>query len=179
MRIITGKYGGRRLFAPKGSKVRPTGDKVKGALFNILTNLVDFEECVVLDVFCGTGSLGIEALSRGAEHVSFVDKDRESVQVAKDNLAKLGAENVSVICADAVALRPLGQKYNLVFMDPPYDQKIYRKTLENLHTQEMLADDFIAVWEMGAKVEEAVPDFCEIIDERVYGKNKIVIMQRK
>jgi 16S rRNA (guanine966-N2)-methyltransferase len=177
MRIITGKYGGRRLFSPHGSAVRPTGDKVKGALFNILNNMVKWEDCVVLDVFCGTGSLGVEALSRGAEHVSFVDKSRESVQVAKDNLAKLGAENVSVICADALTLRPLGQKYNLVFMDPPYDQKIYRKTLENLHSQGMLADGFIAIWEMGAKVEEAIPEFCELVTERVYGKNKLVIMR--
>ena len=167
------------MFSPTGSKVRPTGDKVKGALFNILHNLVDIEECTVLDVFCGTGSLGIEALSRGAVHATFVDRDRGSVEVTKGNLEKLKAENADVICADAVALRPVGQRYDLVFMDPPYDQKIYAKTLVNLHDQGILADEFFVVWEMGAKVEETTPDFCEIVDERVYGKNKIVILRNK
>ncbi len=90
MRIVAGQYGGRRLEVPKGRDIRPTSDKVRGAIFNALRSRGAVEEARVLDVFCGTGALGLEALSQGAAHCTFMDKARESLELAKRNAQNLG-----------------------------------------------------------------------------------------
>ena len=94
MRLIAGKYKGRRLQAPSGKQIRPTTDRMRETLFNLLHNSIglDFDGLTVLDAFAGTGALGLEALSRGAEHVTFADKDRRSLALVKENIALLGAE---------------------------------------------------------------------------------------
>lgn len=180
MRIITGIYGGRRLDCPDGQKIRPTSDKVKGALFNILNNRIDWDEAVVLDACCGTGSLGIEALSRGASFATFVDADKESVKFAKQNLAKLKAEQQSdVMLADVCKLGAARRAHNLLFLDPPYSLKLCKKAIEGMIAGGWLTDDALLVIETGAKHPQPMPEAFEIVDEREYGATKILFLEKK
>jgi 16S rRNA (guanine966-N2)-methyltransferase len=123
VRIIAGRHGGRRLAAPKGTTTRPTADRVREALFSALGPL-DGER--VLDLFAGSGALGLEALSRGAGHALFVDQDRRAITVLRENLATLGIgeDEAEVRSGDARAAlrtaRTRGDHYDLVFLDPPY-----------------------------------------------------------
>ncbi len=125
MRVIAGELGGRRLKAPRGSGTRPTSDRVREALFAVLT---DVRGARVLDLFAGSGALGIEALSRGAAKVVFVERDGGAVRALKDNLTALGIEPVDAEVRHAEALRALDgartreETYDLVFIDPPYVQ---------------------------------------------------------
>jgi 16S rRNA (guanine966-N2)-methyltransferase len=120
-RVIAGRYGGRRIAAPPGSATRPTSDRVREALFSILGARV--EGARALDLFAGSGALGIEALSRGAEQVTFVERAPTALAALKDNLAVLGAD-AEVVRADALrwlrAASPGARQYDLVFLDPPY-----------------------------------------------------------
>lgn len=125
MRVIAGRFGGRRLQAPKGrATTRPTSDRVKEALFSMLG---DLDGLLVLDLFAGTGALGVEALSRGAERAVFVERDRVAVAAVRANLASLGLEGsqaelrVGDARAALRAAREAGETYDLVFVDPPYD----------------------------------------------------------
>jgi 16S rRNA (guanine966-N2)-methyltransferase len=121
MRVIAGRYGGRRLQAPPGAATRPTSDRVREALFSILGPRVD--GAAVLDLFAGSGALGIEALSRGAERATFVENAPPAVRALRANLAALGAD-AEVARADALrwlrAASGGGRQYSLVFLDPPY-----------------------------------------------------------
>ena len=92
MRIVAGRYGGRKLMVPKGRDIRPTSDKVRGAVFNMLDSRGAVQGALVLDAFCGTGALGFEALSRGARHCTFIDKNSESLKLCRANAQALGAE---------------------------------------------------------------------------------------
>ena len=93
MRIVAGTYGGRKLETPANNAVRPTSDKVRGAIFNALLSRIDIDDARVFDVFCGSGALGLEALSRGAAHCIFSDKSRQSLQLAQNNAKALGADH--------------------------------------------------------------------------------------
>jgi 16S rRNA (guanine966-N2)-methyltransferase len=123
MRVIGGRLGGRRLRAPRGSATRPTSDKVREALFALLGDVAGAR---VLDLFAGTGALGIEALSRGAAHALFVERDERALRALRENLRslKLGAAEAEVRAADALAAlrsaRGRSETYDLVFIDPPY-----------------------------------------------------------
>jgi 16S rRNA (guanine966-N2)-methyltransferase len=123
MRVIAGRLGGRRLKAPRGRSTRPTSDRVREALFAMLGEL---DGAIVLDLFAGTGALGIEALSRGAERVVFVERDASAIRALKDNLAalELGPGEAELRRADAFAAlqtaRRRAEKYDLVLIDPPY-----------------------------------------------------------
>ena len=120
MRIVAGTWGGRRLVAPRGRGTRPTADRVREALFSILGPL-DGER--VLDLYAGSGALGLEALSRGAAHATFVERERAALRALRDNVADLGAD-ADVVAADAKAFlraaQERGAQYDLVFLDPPY-----------------------------------------------------------
>ncbi len=124
MRVVAGLAGGRRLQAPPGRKVRPTSERVREALFNSLGSLQAVEGAAVVDLFAGTGALGIEALSRGAESAVFVDADSRAVSVIKENLRATGlADRARIVQADV--LRYLGDAppevvYDIAFADPPY-----------------------------------------------------------
>ena len=104
MRIISGRYKGRVLEAPRGNDIRPTSDKVRGSVFNILRGRGVLDGVSVLDLFCGTGALGLEALSNGARQCVFVDKDRRSLDLARRNADRLGAEGCAFILQDALCL---------------------------------------------------------------------------
>ena len=124
-RIISGTWGGRRLATPKGSGTRPTSDRVREALFSSLeSELGGFDGLRVLDLYAGSGALGLEALSRGAAHVQFVEKDRAAAAAISQNIAALGIPKAQVRVSSGDVRRFLGHigdDYDLIFLDPPYD----------------------------------------------------------
>jgi len=122
MRVIAGKFKGRKLASAKDSDIRPATDRVKETVFNTLQNKFSFEDAAVLDVFAGTGSLGIEAMSRGAAHVDFVDSAEQALHLLRDNIARLQCESLcTVIKADAIGfIETTAKQFDLIFADPPY-----------------------------------------------------------
>jgi 16S rRNA (guanine966-N2)-methyltransferase len=135
MRIISGRSKGRRLATPKSLSLRPTSDRVKESVFNILGDEV--EGTAVLDLFAGTGNLGIEALSRGAKKAVFVEKERDALGLIEKNIGLCGTEERSeVIQKDAIEaikfLHRRGESFDLIFMDPPYEKGLIERTLSAL-----------------------------------------------
>ena len=180
MRVISGSAKGRRLHTPKNQRVRPTSDRVKEALFNILSVLVDrFDDCRVLDIFAGTGNLGIEALSRGAASAVFIDNHRESVALIARNLELTGFGSSSrVIQKDvSVALNALSREnvtFQLVFIDPPYEQGLATDALEKLAKSSLLGARSIVVAEYSIheQIQSNIEPLCEF-DTRSYGDTVI------
>ena len=127
MRVITGTARGRRLKTPEGMDIRPTTDNVKESIFNIIQ--FDIEGRRVLDLFAGTGQLGIECLSRGASEVVFIDSSRDAVKIVKDNLKTCGF-NAPVLQMDAVNYIKACGRFDLIIVDPPYDSPVYDTVLE-------------------------------------------------
>lgn len=148
VRVITGQAGGRHLKVPRGWGGRPTSDRVKESLFNILGPLVPGAS--FLDLFAGTGSVGIEALSRGASRVVFVENNRQAVRAIRENLAQTGlggrAEVLPIGVMDAAA-RLKGQKFTIIFLDPPYDQGLEVSALEALVANDLLEENGLVVVE--------------------------------
>jgi 16S rRNA (guanine(966)-N(2))-methyltransferase RsmD len=182
MRVITGKYRGRKLTAPKGKEIRPTTDKVKEALFSIIAEHVADADCV--DLFGGTGSLGIEALSRGAQTCKFYDRSIEAVRVIKENLRAVGAthDEAPVLIADfRVVLRGLGkQSVDILFADPPYALGIYDELMKLLLTYDIMKPEGIVVLESAESggPAEAYEGFAAYKKKR-YGKTDITIFERQ
>lgn len=169
MRIISGKYRGLVLAEFKGSDIRPTADRVKESLFNIL-----YGKCAgarVLDLFCGSGNLGIECLSRGAASVHFNDISRESVAVLKKNLSKLKGENdYSVTVCDYLScLNATASRYDLIFIDPPYAFDFGLPALQTVSNRRLLTDGGVAVYERDRAFVGEIYGL-ELYDERKYGK---------
>jgi 16S rRNA (guanine(966)-N(2))-methyltransferase RsmD len=122
LRIISGKYRGKRINPPAGFKARPTTDYARESLFNILTNRIDFESVEVLDLFSGTGSISFEFASRGAQNVHLVEKDYKSIAFIRKIKEEMGMSNVKPVHIDVKAyLRACSYKYDIVFADPPYE----------------------------------------------------------
>ena len=177
MRVIAGIYKGRTLKSITGRDIRPTTDNVRESIFNILA--VRLEGANVLDLFGGTGALGIEALSRGAKSVTFVDKARTSCQVINDNLNLVKAQ-ARVLNADAsVALDRLNDKFDIIFIDPPYAMDGERY-INKISDKRLLSDGGIIVYERSAKdeVNETIGDLT-VTDTRKYGSVKLFFYQWK
>lgn len=185
MRVIGGTARGRRLAAPRGERVRPTADRVKEALFSILTSLLgNLEGLRVLDIFAGTGSLGIEALSRGCREAVFVDSHRESAAVIRQNLTQLGLIDRSrVILKDAdSAIQSLAGNttpFQIIFLDPPYRLGLAEKVLTQLAASPFVAGETIIVAE--SDPGEHLPDSYGPLfqfDRRVYGDTALTFFQK-
>ena len=153
MRVITGTARGRKLKTPDNYDIRPTTDNVKEAVFNIIQ--FDVEGRRVLDLFAGTGQLGIEALSRGAASCVFVDRDREAVRLVKDNLKACGLK-ATVLQEDALSYLRVGEEFDLIFVDPPYDSGLYAPVLETINLVDKLSDGGIIICETRKEIE--LPD---------------------
>lgn len=191
MRIVAGKHRGRALQAPEGLEVRPTADRAREALFNILAHkgfradgLSPVRDAIVLDAFAGTGALGLEALSRGAAHVTFMETDRRAVAAIRANVAALREEaRTSLREADATrppAAPPAGRTApcTLVFLDPPYGRGLGAPALTALAARGWIAEDAICVIELEAKEPFAPPEGFTQLDERRYGKARLVFLTR-
>ena len=160
MRIIAGSHKGARIFAPKGRDTRPTADRVREAAFNLLGPGAA-EDATVLDLFAGSGAMGLEALSRGAAHATFVESDREACRTINRNLDKLALDNATVLCQDALtALRAdarAGTRYDLVLLDPPYRRFSSLQNDMISHLPEILAPDGTLLVETAADEEPELP----------------------
>ena len=177
MRVITGSARGRRLKTPENYDIRPTTDNVKESLFNIIQ--FDIEGRRILDLFAGTGQLGIEALSRGAKSCVFCDESREAVKIVKENLKTCGL-SAEVYQMNALDLLRRGGKYDLIFVDPPYDADLYRPVLETVNLVDNLSDGGIIICE--ARRETALPEMIAPYrkgKEYRYGKVKICIYTKE
>ena len=174
MRVVAGRYGGRTLKAPRGRGVRPTADRVREALFSILGPVEGLD---VLDLFAGSGALGIEALSRGAAHATFVERDRRAAAVIERNVETVGAEERSeVVVRDALAwlrARQGKEEFDLVLLDPPYDSadRLGGSLTENLPG--VLASDAVIVSESDKRAPLLLG--LPMTDERTYGDTRIAI----
>lgn len=180
MRIVAGQWRGRSLAAPKGDATRPTADRVRQALFDMLLHAPwgGYDRVVgatVLDAFAGTGALGLEALSRGAAHGHFIERDRAALAALRGNVAALGAA-ATVHAADALRPPP-GVACSLVFLDPPYGQGLVERALAALDAAGWIAADALVVAECGR--DEAPVEWGEVLAERAHGAARIVVMRRK
>ncbi len=176
MRIVAGQWRGRPLKAPAGVGTRPSSDRAREALFSMLTSrLGSFEGLAVVDLFAGTGALGLEALSRGAASCTFVEQDKPALDSLRANIATLGAQ--ADVRAQAVnTLGPSRQAYDLMLIDPPYAMHAGVPTLERLARLGWLAPGALASVE-GERTEELRPTGFTVEVERIYGKAKITLLR--
>lgn len=181
MRIVAGKHRGRRLDVPSGRDVRPTSDRTRQSLFNILSHgdwMGDGRDALdgadVLDAFCGTGALALEALSRGAARAAFLDKARPSLDLARRNAEMLGeGANCRFVLGDAA--RPPAAPFaaSLVFLDPPYAQDLAPPALSGLAANGWMAPGALVCVEVGAEDGFAAPPGFDTLDERDYSQARI------
>lgn len=179
MRITGGQYRGRVIAVPKGRDIRPTSDKVRQAIFNSLLQYGLPEGAQALDLFCGTGVLGLEALSRGAEYCTFIDKSPDSLRCARGNIKALGVEaRCRVLQKDATkpGEKPLNLiPANLVFLDPPYRQELVLPALMAAVKHGWLAAGALCVIECEKDKDIFVPEVFSLIRRRLYGDTQIVL----
>lgn len=179
MRIVAGKHRGRRIDAPSGRDVRPTPDRVRESLFSILCqgSAALPADTRVLDVFAGSGALGLEALSRGADFATFMELDPRSVEQISHNVSDLKeVPRARVLRQDATRPGHSGAPCNLVFLDPPYNQGLAPIALEALSAAGWIAGGAQVVIELSKKEAFEVPDGFAVDQERTYGNTQIVIL---
>ena len=177
MRIIGGTHRGRRIVAPRGDDTRPTGDRVREALFNLVGPV---DGASVIDVYAGSGALGLEALSRGARRCVFVENDAEACRVIKRNLETLGLTGALVLQRDAVSVLrgegTAGHSYELVLLDPPYGR--WEKLEPELGTllPSVIAEPGLVVVETDARTEPALP--LDLVTTRRYGSARLTVFAK-
>ena len=179
MRIISGQARGRKLATLEGDNTRPTLDRTREALFNILQMRV--RGAKVLDLFAGSGALGLEALSRGAQSAVFCDVSRQACAVIQKNIEALRAQDRSrLLCCDAMdaLARLAGESFDVVFLDPPYRKGLVDKALAGLVAADAFAPGCVIVAETAQEEAFAVPEALCIADSRKYGKSRLHFLAR-
>lgn len=178
MRIVSGIHRSRRLLTPKNNAVRPTSDKVRQAVFNMLHSRDAVHDAIVIDAFCGTGALGLEALSQGAAHCIFFDKNLESINITRQNIASLSEEErASVFVQDSTKLKERPETIspaNLIFLDPPYQKNYVPKALDQLIQKKWIDENAFFVIEL-SKNEMFQSTLIKISSEKIYGDTKIIL----
>jgi 16S rRNA (guanine966-N2)-methyltransferase len=183
MRIVAGKFRARRIDAPKGLATRPTSDRVRQALFNVLEHgapQFDFANARVLDLFAGSGALGLEAMSRGARFCLFVEESADARASIRRNVEALSLTGVTKIWRrDATKLGETGTlaPFDLIFLDPPYGKGLGLRALQSAAAGRWIKDGAVAVLEDRADAEIELPAAFRGLDARVYGETKIVVMR--
>jgi len=182
MRVVGGRLKGRNLAAPSSREIRPTADRLRESLFNILTHAYDdpIRDARVLDLFAGTGALGIEAISRGAKFALFVDNGTEARALLRNNVEALGLGGVTKVfrrdAGNLGAAHPV-EAFSLVFLDPPYAKKLAEKALVSLRDGGWLTPGALLVVEEAKKAEFAAPDGFEELERRVYDDTEFVFLR--
>jgi 16S rRNA (guanine966-N2)-methyltransferase len=170
MRVVAGELGGRRLVAPAGDTTRPTTDKVREAVFNSLVSMGLVEDAVVVDLFAGSGALGIEALSRGAARCTFVERDRDALRALRQNIDALGlSARATVVTSDVMAWVPAVRHVDLALVDPPYTFREWERLLGMLHAGYVVCES--------AK-EVPCPEGWETLRARAYGRTFSTLLRR-
>ena len=184
MRIVAGTHKGRVLAAPEGRAVRPTSERAREALFDILAHAKFavrglIEGARVLDAFAGTGALGLEALSRGAAEAHFMERDRAARALLQANIRMLGEERRAIVHGSDATHPPRAlSPCDLVFLDPPYDEDLAAPALEALAAQGWIASGAIVAVELAATRDLAPPAGFASLDERRYGKAKLLFLRK-
>ena len=179
MRVIAGKYKGRTLFSPKGDAVRPTTDRIKENVFNLLQGRI--AGAAFLDLFGGTGAMSVEALSRGAVRAVVSDASRDSVALIKKNFQKVGVGKEGQILElpyDIALKRLTGERFDVIYLDPPYRAEYYEDILVRIRETDVLREDGIVVFEHAtARAFPEVPGY-ETADRRKYGSVTLELLKR-
>jgi 16S rRNA (guanine966-N2)-methyltransferase len=185
VRILAGQYKNKTIATSlKGmsKQYRPTSSKVRSAVFNLLTHspllaTILNEKCIAVDVCCGSGSFGFEALSRGVEKVFFVDKDREAMRLVRHNqeLLKLSNLQVEPLLRDAKAAFGAIVNANIIYIDPPYDSKIYSAILAAIGPKN-LSEDHVVIIETSVRTRIPLPATWQVLMEREYGSTKVLLL---
>jgi 16S rRNA (guanine966-N2)-methyltransferase len=184
MRIVGGRLRGRSLAAPKSQAIRPTADRLREALFNILIHAYDdpVSDARVLDLFAGTGALGFEALSRGAAFALFVDDGAEARALLRENVAALGLGGVTrIFRRDAVKLgmaHPV-EPFSLAFLDPPYGKDLARRALDAARGGGWLMPDALAVVEETAQADFTAPEGFDELERRSYDDTEFIVLRHR
>ena len=185
MRIISGKFKGLKLYSPSNLEVRPTSDRLKESLFSILSTTkydIDIINSNVIDICTGTGALGIEALSRGAKNIYFVDNEQNSLDIVRKNLSKIKFSNdekanIKIIKADAKKpFKNINIIFNIVLIDPPYNSNIFHSCLQNLREDNLIDLNSYIFLETSKKEVLELEGF-EVLDVKLYGKSKLTILK--
>tara|TARA_B100001123_G_C14959233_1_gene886960 strand:- start:114 stop:683 length:570 start_codon:yes stop_codon:yes gene_type:complete len=183
MRIISGKLKGNSLYLPKDKKIRPLKDIARESIFNLLIHsnkiFFQFNQSCVLDLYAGTGSFGLECISRQAKNVYFVEKEKNALSILKKNIEKLKVKNkTTVFLDDAIELirksNISSTKFDLIFCDPPFKDEKINRLIEVIYNKNILQKNGILVIHRKKSIRDKFPDCLKIIDERIYGISKIV-----
>tara|TARA_B100000131_G_C17965293_1_gene552100 strand:+ start:204 stop:767 length:564 start_codon:yes stop_codon:yes gene_type:complete len=182
MRIISGNFKGKKILEPNDIKTRPLKDLTKESIFNIIKHSnkfsISLENSEILDLFSGTGSFGIECLSRGAKHVTFVENYEKILPILKKNLDNLkSVKNYSIIEKNILNnfnYKSLKKKFDIIFLDPPYKEKELEKILISLAEEQILTDEGIFIIHRHKKQKDNFPKSIKILEEKKYGISKIL-----
>jgi len=180
VRVIAGLWRGRQVSFPGNDSIRPTPDRVRETIFNWLRQ--DIAGAMVLDLYSGTGILGIEALSRGASHVKFVDNNKNSIISIEAHLQKFGAaEQSSFLCQSALGVTPFlsEDKFDLIFLDPPYGSGLLQQTLDMLLQSNCLKPETIFYCEKGRRDEFVLEDHWNVLKHKKYGAVEVFLLRQK
>jgi 16S rRNA (guanine966-N2)-methyltransferase len=170
MRVISGELGGRRLTAPEGTTTRPTTDKVRQAVFNSLSHADVLDGAFVVDLYAGSGALGIEALSRGAGRCTFVERDRSALRALRTNIEALGlTDRATIVSSDVLAWVPSVRGVDVAFVDPPYSFDAWERLLVTLDAGVVIAEAGVAV---------VAPSGWEAMRSRRYGRTWVTVLER-
>jgi 16S rRNA (guanine966-N2)-methyltransferase len=183
LKIISGKFKNRSIPVPLKAKFKPSTTKLREAIFSIIYSWkfdIKLEDANVLDLFCGSGSLGLEALSRGAKFATFVDISQEEVERLKDFIKKISQEEVTqVFRANATRLPLATKKYDIVLIDPPYFENLASGALESLARNDWLAESAIVIIESARSQPLVIPESYTQVDMRTYSKTKLIFLQHE
>ncbi|QKX02068.1 16S rRNA (guanine(966)-N(2))-methyltransferase RsmD [Wolbachia endosymbiont of Dirofilaria (Dirofilaria) immitis] len=177
LRVIAGKYRGRKIATGKYLAVRPTMSVVREAIFNILSSKKPIYNLNVLDLFCGSGAFSFEALSRGAKHAFMVDSDYYNLQLPKKTAKDFGTtDNITLICCSANRLPKTISQCDIVFIGPPYNSNLVHSTLDGLINSDWIGDDTLIILEIRKNEDFKCSTNFNIILERTYGIAKIIFL---
>ena len=182
MRIISGSSKGKKILTPKDLNTRPLKDLTKESIFNILAHSNKFsitlQNSTVLDLFSGVGSFGLECLSRGSKHVTFIENYNNALLVLKKNILNLGYQENSLIIekniTDNLNLKKIETKFDVIFLDPPYKEKKMPSILNNIIESNLLNNNGIIIIHRHKKEEDEFPEKFNIIEKKAYGISKII-----
>ena len=183
MRIISGKLKGFTLYIPKDKSIRPLKDLARESIFNLLTHskkiLLELKQSNVLDLYAGTGSFGLECLSRQAKSVCFIEKKKDAIGILEKNIEKLKVKNkIKIFFNDIFELiekqNTFKSKFDLIFCDPPFKNTNIEKLIELIFNKNLLNKNGIIILHRRKTTKEKLPNYFEIVEERTYGISKII-----